>query len=529
MNGMDKKTVIKTAWARQWRLGMILVLAAGAMAVAQEPQVKLAGKAPDNRITVYLGRSEFIRPPWPALRVAVTDPKIADVRIVSEDQVLLQGKAVGTTDVLLWNDKDNFWRAQVSVEMDIERMKADLARIFPDCALTLGVSQDILTVGGRLGRAEQVQQLDKLLKAYGVKYVDMTGLAGVQQVMLQVRVAEVSRTAIRSLGINMFKTGDDFFGAATVGSSGGGPIQPVSIGPPSGAAAGKNLPFVFTNAVSVSPAVTLFGGFPDADLQVFIQALAENQYLRILAEPNLVAQTGADASFLAGGEFPIPVVQGSTSGSTAISIEYRKFGVQLKFRPVVLGDGTMRLYVAPEVSELSDTGAVQIQGFRIPSLVTRRAETTLELKNGQTFAIAGLISRSDTGASSRIPGLGDLPVLGAMFRSVRYTKGETEMVVLVTASLVEPLSTATRPPSPGMLDVEPNDWELYALGQVEGKGAPKLSSADAQWLRDAGLNRLKGPGAWVRYDSTAAPSRAVAPAPGADKKAGQSDSQRESK
>ena len=203
-----------------------------------------------------------------------------------------------------------------------------------------------------------------------------------------------------------------------------------------------------------------------------MQALAENQYLRVLAEPSLVALSGEEANFLAGGEFPIPVVQGagvSTSG-TSLSIEYKKFGVQLKFRPTVAGDGTIRLHVAPEVSELSNIGAIVLQGFSIPGLLTRRAETTVELKSGQTFGMAGLISQSTQARSSRVPGLGDLPVLGALFRSVRYQQGDTELVVLVTASLVEPLSLAERPPVPAEFHVVPNDWEVYSLGRVEGRG-----------------------------------------------------------
>jgi pilus assembly protein CpaC len=180
----------------------------------------------------------------------------------------------------------------------------------------------------------------------------------------------------------------------------------------------------------------------------------------------------------------------------------------LRFRPTVLGDGTIQLYVNPEVSELTDTGAVEIQGFQIPGLITRRAATTVELKSRQTFAIAGLISRQASARASRVPGLGDLPVLGALFRSVRYSSGETELVVLVTASLVEPLSVSSRPPSPGMSHVPPNDWELFALGRIEGKSAAMLSPVDMQSLKDAGFDQLTGPGAWARYEQKAAASRA---------------------
>jgi pilus assembly protein CpaC len=261
--------------------------------------------------------------------------------------------------------------------------------------------------------------------------------------------------------------------------------------------------------VSVPPSATLFAGFPSSDLQVFVQALAENQYLRILAEPTLTALSGEEATFLAGGEFPIPVVQGGGGVGTnlSITIEYKEFGVRLRFRPTVLGDGTIRLHVGPEVSDLSDQGAVEIQGFRIPSLITRRAETTLELKSGQTFAMAGLLNDRNLARSSRVPALGDVPVLGALFRSVRYEQGETELVVLVTTNLVEPLSVVCPPPVPGVTDSVPNDWEVYMEGRTEGHKLPCISESDAEWLRELGFDELVGPGAWEEYGQPAAPGR----------------------
>ncbi|GAG12652.1 unnamed protein product, partial [marine sediment metagenome] len=262
-------------------------------------------------------------------------------------------------------------------------------------------------------------------------YVDMTSVAGVQQVLLQVRVAEVSRQALRTLAVNTLYASADFWGGITVAPSSGTPLlSDITIGPG-------------VSEETFSAAVTIFGGVPRANFETFLKALAENQYLKILANPTLVALSGEEASFLAGGEFPIPVVQGTgggTGGGTSITIDYKEFGVRLLFRPVVLGDGTIRLYVAPEVSELTTIGAVEIEGFSVPALLTRKFETTLELKSGQTFAMAGLIKHKTEAITSRIPGLGDLPVLGPLFRSVQYIENETEMVVFVTASLVEPLS-----------------------------------------------------------------------------------------
>jgi pilus assembly protein CpaC len=334
----------------------------------------------------------------------------------------------------------------------------------------------------------------------------------VQQVQLKVIIAEASRSAVRALGINAVVGGGSAFGGVTIGPENGGPINPVSIGVPQGSGI-HPIPFNFTQPTNVSPAATLFAGIPSADLAVFVQALAENQYVRLLAEPTLVALSGQDANFLAGGEFPIPVVQGgSGAGGTSISVEYKEFGVRLKFKPMVLGDGSIRLHVAPEVSEISNgPGAVQIQGFNIPALLSRRAETTLELKSGQSFAMAGLISQTTEARNSRVPGMGDLPILGPLFRSVRYQHGDTELLVLVTATLVEPSSSTGQPLLPGADHVRPSDWELYLQGRIEGRASPsppRLSPADAQSMKDIGLDRLKGPGAWANYETGPANSSA---------------------
>jgi len=449
-------------------------------------------------VTVNLGQSRVIRAPWPVKRVSVTEPKVADVRTLSADRVLLLGKSVGSTDLVMWNEDEEYWQATVRVRVDRTRLRDELMGLLPGSDLDIQQSEDVVVVRGKLARAEQAQMLRNYFASAELTYVDMTSLAGVQQVQIQVRVAEVSRTAIRSLGVNLFGTGSDFFGGVTVGPDGGGAFNPISIGAPAGAPANvSSVPFSVLNDTAVGSSVTLFGGFPSAGLEFFLQALAENQYLRLLAEPKLVALSGEEASFLVGGEFPIPVVQGGLAGSTSISVEYKEFGVRLRFRPVVLGDGTIRLFVAPEVSSLTDFGAVNLAGFSIPAITTRRAQTTVELKSGQTFGMAGLIQRTDDGRSSRVPGLGDVPVLGALFRSVRYVKGETELVVLVTASLVEPVSLAGPGPVPGELHEEPDCWDLYCMAQIESSKPAQLSPEQAAWLEESGLNRLKGPGAWI--------------------------------
>ncbi len=478
--------------------GVLLLAGPGAMGQTPSARPRITG---DDAVPLHIGvgKTKLIEAPWPVSRVSVSNPQIADVEVLSPHQVLVMGNSVGVTDLILWNEDEQAWRARVNVVLDLRNLQDDLKQIFPESELELIQSQDVVVVTGSLRRAEQAAQLRAVLQAYGVKHVDTTSVAGVHQVLLQVRIAEASREAIRALGINAVYAGNDFFGVIRIGSDGGGPVNPISILPGPGAPVGGPIPFLF-GETSVSAGVTLLAGVPSADLMLFIEALAENQYVRVLAEPSLIALSGEEASFLAGGEFPVPIVQGSSAGGgTSITIEYKEFGVRLNFRPLVLGDGTIRLHVAPEVSELSDFGAVRIEGFSIPSLLTRRASTTLELKSGQSFAMAGLLKQTNVARSSRVPFLGDLPILGPLFRSVRYTQGETELIVLVTASLVEPISWAKARQVPGDLYQPPNDWELYINGQIEASAPPALPPADAARLKELGLDRLRGPGAWDSY------------------------------
>lgn len=451
----------------------------------------------EEPITITVGESEIISTQLPTVRVAVTDPKIADVTVLTPYQILLQGLKVGSTDLIIWSDDEkNIQRWKVRIVLDVANYKKKLDELFPHSSLQVSESGETLIVKGLLRSANQAEQLHDFLDKSGVTYVDMTSVAGVQQVQLQVRFAEVSRAAIRALGINAFHTDDDFFGAVRVGSLGD-----TSIGVPKGTTVGDDTVFQFLSDAAPATAVTIFGGIPRADFEFFIKALAENQYLRILANPTLVALSGEEASFLAGGEFPIPVPQTGGAGAVgqAITIQYKQYGVSLLFRPIVLGDGTIRLFVAPEVSELSAVGEVEIGGYPVPSLLTRKFETTLELNSGQTFAMAGLIKHKAEAINSRIPGLGDLPVLGPLFRSVRYREDETELVVLVTVSLVEPMSLATEPLLPGFLHTPPDDWEFYLEGRIEGKKPAKIHPANAERLKQLGLDKLMGPGAWESY------------------------------
>jgi pilus assembly protein CpaC len=490
----------RSNYARSQRSGFRRAAAAIALLAAlADPTTRAQDQDP---VMLVVGRSMRLTAPWPVKGVSITDPDVADVEVLTPQLVLLRGKSQGTTDLTLWDEKGTTWVRPVAVRHDLAALQPKLDALLPGCQVKLAQSGKVLVLSGTLRRADQAVQLRAFMDAMKIDYVDTTTVPGVQQVQVKVRMAEVSRAGARALGINAFATGSDAFGASLIGSSSGGAINPVSIGPPDGAVAGNGVPFVFNSDVNVTPAVTLFGGFPSANLEVFLRALAEDQFLRVLAEPTLIALSGKQASFLAGGEFPIPVVQGGGAGSsTSVTIEYKEFGVGLKFRPIVLGESRIRLEVASEVSELTDIGAVEIQGFRVPAVVTRRAETTLEMNSGQTFAMAGLINERTNADVAKIPILGSLPIIGTFFRSVRYSHGETELVVMVTVDLVEPLSKVHLPPLPGTMHLSPDDWELYTQGRIEGKAPARIGAESAAWLKELGLDGLHGPGAWTSHGS----------------------------
>ena len=471
-----------------------VVTPTGSAPAAQESAQKESAPKPDAKsLTLLVGRSQHMTLPWAAKGASLTDPAVADVQVLTPQLLLVTGKSVGTTSLLAWSESGQTLETAVSVTSDLGRLEADLAALFPSCTLKVTQAQNVVIISGSFERAEQADSLHRYLEAQKVAFVDMTTLAGVQQVQVQVRMAEVSRTALRALGFNALSSGSTAFGGMSLSN-----LTSPSI--PSGSA----------SISAISPNITLFGGLTNGDLVAFVRALAQNDYLRVLAEPNLVAQSGAEANFLAGGEVPIPVVQGGTGGAAgSISIQFKPFGISLRFRPTVLGEGTIRLEVFSEVSEVSDTveTVTQIGPVRTPSFITRRADTTLEMKSGQTFAMAGLLSERTSATSARIPVLGDVPILGALFRSIEYKKGETEMLVLVTASLVEPVSELNLPDLPGGTHTDPNDWQLYLMGAIGGS-RPRVAEGDAQSMQSLGLEKLRGPGAWMNHGQTPAFSQA---------------------
>lgn len=468
-----------------------------AAAPASEPQAAdTSPSAPVTEIEIPLGGSSLVTLPGQVESVIVAVATVADAKPVSPTEVVIVARRPGASDVVFRLESGDSIVRRVRVRVDRDEIEGRLKRVF---GVTLEVvdMDGIMTLRGVVPDVRTGAQVKKFMDSLAPGWIDLTTIPGVQQVQLRVRIAEASRTALRELAFGGVVGGSSAFGGFQ--SPGGTPFQSVSIGP-SPFAPVDNAQFVFDRGFggTVQSATTLFGGIPGSNLEIFIQALSENRYVRLLAEPNLVAVSGQEATFLVGGEFPVPVVQGSVvGGGSTVTVQYKEFGVRLKFRPEVLGEGRLRLEVSPEVSELSEIGAVRQNGFTIPSVITRRSSTTVELNSGQSFAMAGLLRTKDQARASRVPVLGDLPVLGTLFRSVRYEQDQTELVVMVTAELVEPLDDGMDRPMPGDLHQTPNDWELFGEGKLSG--ATDVGNPLSR-LKALGLGSLKGPGAWRRSD-----------------------------
>lgn len=425
-------------------------------------------------INVPVNKGVLVEFSAPLREVRVANAEIATVAATSPKQVLVSGKSFGTTQLIAWLDGDDQRIFDIAVDLDLERLQASLRQAVPRARVSAAAVLDRVVLTGSVPDAESAQKIMEIAGIYSQQIINHMRVAGVQQVMLRCTVAEVNRSATRQLGFNGWLGGSNLRDVFGVNQLDG--INPVNIGAAGGSNFLNDIPFVTDqNGLPLTPNPTLSLGFPRVQMQLFIRALRENSLLRVLAEPNLVAISGQEASFLAGGEFPVPVPQGGQN--FAVTIEYREFGVRLRFTPAVISEGLIRLRVAPEVSEPDFSTAVTLQGFVVPGLTQRRVETVVELGAGQTFAIGGLLSERSRAVSRKVPALGDVPVLGALFSSVEYQSDQTELVVLVTPELVEPLNPDQVAYVPGADYIAPNDWELFGLGQVEGEKKEPLQAA----------------------------------------------------
>jgi pilus assembly protein CpaC len=403
-----------------------------------------APQEPPGELHVLVGKSVVLNSPQTLKRVSVSDPAIASAVTVSPTQVLLNGLAAGKTSLILWNEQEKSIAYDLHVELDVVGLRDTISQLFPNESIQISQSGASIVLAGTASNKEVADRVVSIAQTQSKSVINLLALLQISsggQVLLQVRFAEVDRAAVQQLGINIFSTG----AANTPGSVSTGQFSPPSVASVTGTIPGgiEGARTTF----NLGDLLNIFLFRPDLNLAVTIRALQQNNVLQILAEPNLLALNGREASFLAGGEFPFPVVQGGT-GVTAVTITFKEFGVRLKFTPTILSDGTIRLKVAPEVSALDFTNGLTVSGFAVPALSTRRAETEIELKDGQSFAIAGLIDNRLTENASKIPGLGDIPIIGKLFRSRSVNKSKTELLVMVTPKLVKPLAPGQVPTMP---------------------------------------------------------------------------------
>ena len=408
-----------------------------------------------QKLSLTVGKSTILQSPEPIKRVSLASPEIADAMVLTPYQIYLMGKAPGLTNLSLWGTDDN---VTVIVDLDVcpdlSRLKEVFHKLLPEEKdIKVTATHDHITLAGTVSSTTILSQVLALAGPYAPmdqqkksKIINLLEVAGVHQVMLEVRISEMSRGLLRRLGLNFLGRGSDGFGVSLLNN--------LTRAEPGGAVLG------LSDRVNA-----IIGG---GDWTFFIDALKEDGLLKVLAEPTLITLNGKQANFLAGGEFPVPVPQVSGGGGQTITIEYKPFGVGLTFTPTVLSSKKINMQIMPEVSELDFSNAVTISGFTVPALTTRRVSSVVELADGQSFAIAGILKDETRQIVSKFPGLGDIPILGTLFRSSSFQKNETELIVIVTAHLVKPLDTAKQT-LPSDAYIEPNDFEFYLLGNIEGR------------------------------------------------------------
>ncbi|HEX3819573.1 MAG TPA: type II and III secretion system protein family protein [Candidatus Sulfotelmatobacter sp.] len=394
------------------------------------------GSAP---LRVMVGKSLLINTTERLKRISVTDPSIAYATPVTPTQILVHGKAPGEVSLLIWDELERSRSFDLRVDVDVSACAEEEHRVFPDEQIRVTPSRAAVVLSGHVSTEDVAKRAGDLASAYSPKVVNVLtfGPVGSQEVLLQVKFAEVDRTALTQLGINFISTGaSNTIGTVTTGQFGGFGPQQITTG--SSGSTGESL----------SNVLNLFVFRPDINFGAVIQALETKNLLQILAEPNLIAVNGKKASFLAGGQFPFPIVQPG-NGFTAVTISFKEFGVRLEFTPVIMPNGNIHLQVAPEVSTLDFANALTISGFTVPALSTRKADTEFEVQDGQSFVIAGLMDNRVTDIYNKIPGLGDIPILGNFFRSKSLQKSNSELMVLCTVKRVSPTTeTPTGPKNP---------------------------------------------------------------------------------
>ena len=429
--------MLATATAAQLSAGFVL-------ASAQAREIELTASRTSAVVKIAIGKSESVRTGESFSEVIVSEPDVADAIPLTDRSLSVLGKKIGNARVSVYGEgKKLVGVFDIEVSYDTSRLGSELAQRFPHARFRVSSVNGRIMLGGSAPNAVTVDQAMTIAKQFGADVINSVKVNAPQQVMLEVRFVEASRSAGRDLGINWQVVQSNLQSAggvaASVGTSG-----LLSGAAPFGTIVGR-----------------LLGNGVQAD--TLLQALEQRGVVRRLAEPNLTALSGDTASFLAGGEFPIPV--SSNLGTT--TVEFKKYGVGLSFTPTVLGDSVINLKIEPEVSQIDPTNTVRVGSISIPALIVRRANTTVELRDGQSFAIAGLLQSISTADQKQLPWLADVPVLGALARSASYQKNETDLVIIVTPRIVRPARPGDVLRTPLDTTKPANDAEFFLLGQAE--------------------------------------------------------------
>lgn len=400
-------------------------------------------------------------------QVSTTDPLVVDPMAVTTRELLLQAKGVGTATVVVWSKTGERRFYSVTVEQNLEPLRRLLKETFPEEDIHVQASRDAITLTGRVSSKEVSDRAAALSAGFAKTAINHLQIAPApveRQIVLRVKFAELNRSAAQAFGVNLLFTGAaDTIGRATTGQFPAPNAQQLRAAIP-GRSEGTTSEFTITDALNV------FAFRPDLNLAAFIKALQQRGVLQILAEPNLVTTDGKEASFLVGGEFPVPVVQGGAAVG-AVTVTFREFGIRLSFKPLITEHGTIKMAVRPEVSAIDLANAVTLNGFLIPALSTRRMETNIELGRGQSFVIGGLLDDRVTETLQRVPGLANIPLLGNLFRSREERRSRTELVVIVTPEIASPLPPGAEPPLPPF----PKDFVL-PMDFSPQQGAPSPSA-----------------------------------------------------
>ncbi len=409
------------------RLGL-LCLMIGAAAAAQTPVVK--------DLSLLLGRGELLQFSREVTKLSVSEPAIADAVVVSPREIVVNAKGAGRTTLLVWEEGAPVARWDITVTLDLTDVEKEIQAAFPEEGLRVTGNQEKLVLTGQVKNAEASKRAAAIASARAKEVVNMLTLPAprkLHQVLLQVKFATIDRTALQAVGFNFFSRHPTQLGELSTQQFGQPRFSQLQF-------ENQN----FANAtINLTDILNIFTFRPDLNIGATIRLLQAKNLLEILAEPNLIVLEGKEASFLAGGQFAFPVVTSTGTGGAiqpVVSVQFKDFGVKLVFAPQVDEEGYIRMKVAPEVSALDFANALTIQGFLIPAISTRKAETEVELKEGESFAIAGLIDNRVVQTLNRIRGLGDIPIIGRLFRSSQINKSNNELLVVVTPYLVKPLA-----------------------------------------------------------------------------------------